>query len=415
MRFRAESRSLGARSLDDEAPALRSRSFLMLLVATLGAFSGFVLLLPVVPLWAVEAGTSEVAAGATTGVFMLVTVLTQLGMPWLLRRFDHRLALGLGTFLIGVPAPLFALAAELWALLAVSGLRGVGFGLLTVTGSALVAELVPAPQRGRAAGLYGLAVGLPNAILLPVGVWLAEHMGFVPLFWIAGVLPIAAAIAVAGIAPARNHAARDGVARDEVARDGTDHPETGRGRNFPVGLLPPWLVMTAVSIVAGGVIAFLPLAVVSSIAPVALLAFGMATTGCRWLAGQVGDRFGSQAVLLPSVLMAVLGMAAVAVAAAGPAIVAVPGALVLGGGFGAVQNATLVLMFERARSGPASTAWNVAYDAGNGIGATGFGVLIGVVDYPATFSLAAVLVLCSVPFALLRSSTRAKARTGASP
>ncbi|RCW45287.1 putative MFS family arabinose efflux permease [Halopolyspora algeriensis] len=401
MRFRVESRP-------PEGGALRSRSFLMLLVATLGAFAGYVTLLPVVPLWAVEAGASEVAAGATTGLFMLVTVLTQLGMPWLLQRVDHRIALGLGTFLIGVPTPLFALATELWALLAVSGVRGVGFGLLTVTGSALVAELVPPSQRGRAAGLYGLAVGLPNAVLLPVGVWLAGHVGFVPLFWAAGALPVAATIAVAGIAPVRDHAVRDGAARTHADRDGTDHLETGRSRRFPAGLLPPWLVMTAVSIVAGGVIAFLPLATASAIASVALLAFGMAATVCRWLAGQLGDRFGSRTVLLPSVLLAGVGMVGVAVATGGQALVAVPGALVLGGGFGAVQNATLVLMFERAPAGPASTTWNIAYDAGNGIGATGFGVLVGAVDYPITSFLAAALVFCCVPFALLGEGTHAQ-------
>lgn len=368
-----------------DGAALRSRSFLMLLVATLGAFAGYVLLLPVIPLWAVTGGAGEIAAGATNGVFMLVTVLTQLAMPWLLHRVDHRWALGLGTLLIGAPTPLFAISTELWALLGVSALRGIGFGLLTVTGSALVAELVPASQLGRATGLYGLAVGLPNAVLLPVGVWLAEYVGFVPLFWIAGALPLVAALAAAGIArvPKRTRSA-----------------ESGGGRMFPRALVPPWLVMLAVSVAAGGLVAFLPLAVATSVAPVALLAFGTATVGCRWVAGHVGDRFGSRGVLLPSVVIACLGLIVVAVATAGPAWMAVPGAFGLGAGFGALQNVTLVLMFERADSAPASTTWNIAYDAGNGLGSVGFGVLVATFDYPMTFAVAAVLVAVSAPVAV---------------
>src|SRR5699024_7826584 len=133
---------------------------------------------------------------------------TQLGMPWLLTKIDHRAALGLGVLLIGVPTPLYGATTQLPGLLAISGLRGVGFGLLTVAGSALVAELVPPGTRGRAAGLYGLAVGLPNAVFLPAGVWLAQHIGYLPLFWAAGLVPAATAALAFGIAPTAKSGAR---------------------------------------------------------------------------------------------------------------------------------------------------------------------------------------------------------------
>lgn len=365
-------------------PSPSARSFPMLLVATVAAFAGYVLLLPVVPLWAVRSGVSEAAAGTTTGMFMLVTVLTQLGMPWLLGRVDHRVALASGTLLIGLPAPLFAVATDLWSLLVVSALRGVGFGLLTVTGSALVAELVAPARRGRAAGLYGMAVGVPHAVLLPTGVWLADHVGFVEVFWFAAGCPVAGAIAAVGMGRV--------PARDTNAAG---------GRTFPVTLLPPWLVMTAVSLAAGGLVAYLPLAVGGSVGPAALLAFGAASVGFRWVAGQVGDRIGSRSIMVPSALLACAGLVVVAVGTAAASWLAIAGALALGAGFGALQNAALVLMFERAGSGPASTAWNVAYDAGNGLGSVGFGVLVGLLNYPATFAVAALLVAVSVPIALL--------------
>lgn len=377
-------------------PSAPIRSFPMLLAATVGAFAGYVLLLPVVPLWAVRSGVSESLAGTTTGVFMLVTVLTQLGMPWLLRRVGHRVALALGTLLIGLPTPLFVLATELWSLLAVSAMRGVGFGLLTVTGSALVAELVPAAQRGRAAGLYGMAVGVPHAVLLPTGVWLANHVGFAELFWVAAGCPVVGAVAAWGMGRIPAQPSRDG---------GT--------ATFPSTLLPPWLVMTAVSLSAGGLVAYLPLAVTGSVAPGALLAFGVATVGFRWIAGHIGDRVGSRPVVIPSVATACAGLVAVAAGTAGPSWLAVVGALALGAGFGALQNAALVLMFERASSGSASTVWNIAYDAGNGLGSVGFGVALGVLDYPATFAVAAALVAVSLPAALL--VVRRQARVGGAP
>ncbi|RRO12675.1 MFS transporter [Saccharopolyspora rhizosphaerae] len=356
---------------------LRQRSFRFLLIATIGGFSGYALLLPVVPLWAVAGGAGEVAAGATNAVFMLVTVLTQLVMPWLLARVDCRALFALGTAVIGAPTPLFALSSDLWVLLGVSALRGIGFGLLTVTGSALTAELVPVAQRGRAAGYYGLAIGLPNVALLPAGVWLSSRIGFEPLFWASGVVPVVAALSVIGIERVR-------IREQERAAPAKT-----------ASLLPSWTIMTANTAAAGGLTAFLPLAVDPSIAPAALLIFAGMTMLGRWLAGHLGDRFGQRRVLAPSVLLGGFGVLLIALAAWLADPVALLGAGVFGAGFGAMQNTTLILMLERVDSATASTAWNIAYDGGHGLGAIGFGVLIAASGYPVTFAVAgAVLIAC---------------------
>ncbi|WP_246155088.1 MFS transporter [Saccharopolyspora hirsuta] len=365
---------------------LQHGSFRLLLVATVGGFAGYILLMPVLPLWAVVGGAGEVAAGATNAVFMLVTVATQLCMPWLLKRIDHRIAFGLGTILIGVPTPLYALSSDLWLLLGVSSVRGIGFGLLTVTGAALVAELVPVEQRGRAAGLYGLSVGLPNVAFLPVGVWLTQQIGFAPLFWIAGALPVAATAALFG------------MSRVQARRPA----DTSRTTTFPFALLPSWTVMTAVAVGAGGIVAFLPLAIGESVAPAALMTFGAATMLGRWGAGQVGDRLGQHRILIPAVLLSALGAGLLAVAAWDADLVSLLGAAAFGGGFGAVQNTTLVMMFERTESGVASTAWNIAYDAGQGLGSLGFGILIALSGYPFTFVVMAVLIAACTPLAFNR-------------
>lgn len=368
----------------ESATPLRQRSFRYLLIATIGGFSGYALLLPVVPLWAVAGGAGEIAAGATNAVFMLVTVLTQLAMPWLLKRTDCRGLFALGTAMIGAPTPLFALSSDMWMLFTVSALRGVGFGLLTVTGSALTAELVPVAQRGRAAAYYGLAIGLPNVALLPAGVWLSGRIGFGPLFWAAGVVPIVAALTIVGIERVRTRARERGVS----AR--------------PATLLPSWTIMVFNTAAAGGLTAFLPLAVDPAVAPAALLIFAAATMFGRWLAGHLGDRFGQRGVLAPSVLLGGMGVVLLALAAWAADPVALAGAAVFGAGFGAVQNTTLILMLERVDSATASTAWNIAYDGGHGLGAIGFGILIAASGYPATFAITGVLLLACRALAVRR-------------
>jgi predicted MFS family arabinose efflux permease len=64
-----------------------------------------------------------------------------------------------------------------------------------------------------------------------------------------------------------------------------------------------------------------------------------------------------------------------------------------------VQNSTLVLMYRRVAAGgygTVSAMWNVAYDAGLGLGGTGFGVLAAHGSYPAAFGLTAALMLVAL-------------------
>src|SRR5688500_9281529 len=153
-----------------------------LVVMTCAGFSGYALLLTVAPLWAVHGGATTAGSGLVNGVLLLFTVLTQLLVPRALRRFGWGQVLTVGLVLLGVPGVLFSLSDELGPVLALSAVRGIGFGVLTVTGSAAVAALVGVERRGEAIGAYGLAVAAPNLVLLPAGPWIAESFGYSAVF-----------------------------------------------------------------------------------------------------------------------------------------------------------------------------------------------------------------------------------------
>ena len=164
--------SSGALSQLTRTPGILAAFALVLL-----AFGGFSLLLPVVPLAVVRGGGSEFVAGATTGVFMTVTVVFQLLTPRITGVIGYRWVLGIGSSLLGLPSGLLALFDSPFAVLSVSGVRGAGFGMMTVAGSALVAELAPPGMLGRATSLIGLAIGISEAHLLPTGLWTLDAFG----------------------------------------------------------------------------------------------------------------------------------------------------------------------------------------------------------------------------------------------
>src|SRR5262249_37175199 len=111
------------------------------------------------------------------------------------------------------------------------------------------------------------------------------------------------------------------------------------------------------------------------------------------------DRHGSSRLLVPAVAAAALGTAGLVWAGSPVAVIAGMG--LFGAGFGAAQNVTLAVMFERvppSEFGRVSALWNLAYDGGMGIGAVGFGRLVAWAGSPAAFGLtAAALAAAFLP------------------
>lgn len=370
---------------------LRSRDFMLLLVATFGALSNYAPLLSVVPLWAASGGSGGTGIGATTGVVMGTTVLTQLAMGRLLRLLTLRRMLGLGALLLGAATPAYALSSALAPVLVVSALRGVGFAMVVVAGSALVAELIPPQQWGKGAGVYGLATGLPSVVCLPLGVWVAQEVGFVPVFLVTTALSLAAVPAVLAMS----------VHRDR--REAAEAPSQPRTRVALRPLGGPWVLLLAAAFALGGVTTFLPLALASpGIASLALLALSLSMITGRWGAGALGDVLGSGRLLPPAVAAGALGMGGLALGVEYGGPVAVAAAALYGLGFGAIQNDTLVVMLRRSGSqghGIASTVWNIAYDAGTGAGAVLLGIVVATSGHAWAFVAAAVAIAVTAPMA----------------
>jgi predicted MFS family arabinose efflux permease len=369
---------------DPAKPPLLSRALLMYFLAAFGSMVSFYLLLSVVPLYATSAGAGGVGAGLTTGALMLATVAAELGTPALLARFGYRLVLAAGLVLLGAPALALTLSSSLAAILAVSLVRGVGLAIAVVAGSSLVATLVPPERRSEGLGLLGVVVGIPAVVALPLGVWLAEHVGFDPVFVAGAVAALVGLVALPAL-PGRT----PGSAQPIGVLAGLRSPAQ----------LRPAMVFLLTAMGAGIVVTFLPLATQGSdnLAAPALFANAVAATLARWWAGRHGAHHGQGGLLIGGVVACAIGMLALAFGASPVPVTA--GAVLLGLGFGVAQNASLTLMFERVSASGydmVSAVWNLAYDAGMGLGAAGFGILAARTGYAGAFALVAALMLVAL-------------------
>ena len=369
-------------------PPIMTRELALVFLSGFGMALSFYLLLSVVPLYAASVGAGGIGAGLTTGALMFATVAAELATPGLAARLGYRRVFAAGLFLLGAPALALIWAHGMLAILAVCLVRGVGFAITVVLGSALVAVLVPPERRGEGLGLYGIVVGVPGVIGLPAGVWLAQHVGY-PTVFVAGALSaLAGLVAVPGL-PQRAPTTEPPVGILEALRS--------------PGLVRPAFLFSTTALAAGAVFTFLPIAVTrrsGNVAALALFAHAIATTLTRWWAGHYADRHDASRLLIPSVIVAASGMFLLVLTSSSIAVVG--GMILFGCGFGVAQNASLTLMYERTSASgydSVSAMWNLAFDTGLGVGGAGFGVLAAQTGYPPAFAATALLMLAALAIA----------------
>ncbi|AWB84315.1 MFS transporter [Corynebacterium liangguodongii] len=354
----------------------RARGLVPTLVAVAAAFGAWSLLLPVVPTAVLDAGGSETLAGGSTGAFMGATVLTQVFVPSLLRRFGYRAVIAVASVLLGVPSLGYILGMDPAIVLSVSVVRGIGFGALSVAEAAIIAELVPLRLLGRTSGIFGLFVGFSQMLALPSGLALAQVVGYPVVFIIATALGLVGLVVCLGIPPT---------------------PEAGAGGGELAGVrVPLWrlvavpmLALSLVTTAYGAVTNFLP-ASVREMSPAAGAAFGgvllavlnLAAMFSRYFAGVVLDRRGVPGtVIIPFQMCAAAGIFTIAVVMVTDASVLwlLLAAFLYGAGFGAVQNESLTMLFYRlpkSKASEASAMWNISFDGGTGLGSTVYGMML---------------------------------------
>ena len=381
---------------DDRRPlALQWPCARMMLMAVAG-FTGFFVTLPSLPAYVASAGNSTAAAGATTTVMLAATVLFQPVVPALLRRLSTPATVAIGLVVLGLPAPLLIWVSTGAGLYSICVLRGVGFAIFTVAGAFMASEVAPPGREGEAAGLYGLAAGIPNVIMIPLSVLLLHAVGFWPIAAIAG-LPLVGAVLAVGSGWRR------------VAAGPTQAVPTGATQRAVARSLLPAAVLFAITITAGAVVTILPIVRSELVATVGLLVFALAAALARWQAGAQVDRPGRTWLLVGACGVAIAGLFALSAGLSGPSDgVVLAACAVLGVGYGAVQCLTLVYAFARTASSQrsvASAVWNGAFDAGTATGAVLIGALSATgMGWWGTFAVLAVLVAAVTPAAV--SSTR---------
>ena len=132
---------------------LPRETYVLALVAFCVAL-GFGIVVPAVPLFALQFGVGTTAAGAVVSAFALMRLVSGLAGGRLVDRVGERVALLSGLLVVAVSSLLAGLAVSYPQLLVLRGVGGIGSAVFTIAATTLLLRVAAAAQRGQTQSVY---------------------------------------------------------------------------------------------------------------------------------------------------------------------------------------------------------------------------------------------------------------------
>src|SRR5271166_882246 len=133
--------------------------------------------------------------GVLGGSFMIVYTIVSPLMGWLGDRYNRRVILACGVGLWSLATVGTAFSADFYHMFFWRALLGVGEASYGVIAPALLADLFSVERRGRAMGIYYLALPVGTALGYVIAGRVCSHWGWHPVFLVVGIPGLLAALA----------------------------------------------------------------------------------------------------------------------------------------------------------------------------------------------------------------------------
>ncbi len=383
--------------------ALFTPRFFALFSFTFVVFISLFQMLPTAPYRILALGGSTSAAGLFLGGLTYASALSAPFTGSLVDRLGQRRVLIVTSLIIAGFSLLYSITTNPTVMIVLVVIHGVFWsGLLTASG-AYMAAVLPEKRRAEGLGYWGFASITAIGVAPTLG-FVVYHFGWFTLCMEMVALNLLMTF-IAWRLP--EHPEPAGV---------VDVPKPHTAERAALIQWPTLFLSLTMSLIAfgyGALTSFSALFADSlGITPRSLFLIAMAVSmfSGRLLIGRAIDRIGHRRVLLPSLVMSALGLAATALTT-GPVMLVAAG-LLFGMGFGLMWPAFAAIIIGRSgpeRRGAAYGAMIAAFDTGIGTGSTVLGIAIQRFGYRPAFAAAAALAALSAPYFLFIERRQAKA------
>ncbi len=354
-------------------------AFALLLPVGLLGYGNMYLLVPTIPRYIDRLGGTHSDLGVVMGLFSLTSLLMRPVAGALSDRFGSKAVLALGAGGMGLVNLAYLPTASVAGAMVVRSLHGLGWGVFSVAGSTMAAEITPPGRRGEALSLFGMMGGLGLALGPVIGDAVGAGDESFLLAAAAGIVSLALTLA--------------------IPLPGSDAERSRQGRTslFTRGALLPAAVTLTFMATYGAVFTFVPVLTQQRgmggagwfFTPYAL---GMVLS--RTFTGRLSDRYGRTRLIAPGMVLAACGLALLG--ASDDRIALAAAALLYSGAFAAVQPICLAWATDRSRPedrGAGIATALAAQDLGISLGSFAAGLVADAAGLGFLFSAAVAVAL----------------------
>lgn len=382
-------------------PAIPRLRFISIFGGLFCSYLALSSVIPVLPTYVRDAFHADnFAVGLVVTATALTAVITRPIAGTLADRHGYRFIMQVGALLVALGGFLYMLPLNLFSLVAVRLLLGIGEGAVFTAGAAWTVSLAPGNRRGQLIGLYGVSMwgGITLGTLAGAAL---QSLGYSNVWLFAAIAPLVG-LALISTAPAPQLPATP-------ARHG-------------LLLRPAMLPGLSLSLAAAGYAGLAAFVVLHLRARgiengvVALTAYSAVYAATRLFIGHLPDQLGPRKVAAWAGVGEAIGLAIIALA---PTLwVAVIGGVVMGAGFSLLYPSLALIVMnttEKRQQGAALGAYTSFWDLGLGVWGPATGAIATALGYPAVFAVGAVCALGSVGLALAIRARSAPLEAEAAP
>ncbi|WP_331434631.1 MFS transporter [Bacillus sp. SA1-12] len=161
-----------------EAPALWTKSFLLLIIGNLFLFMSFMMLMPTMPPQAKALGASDVQIGLVTSLFAVAAIIVRPFIGFMLESTSRKWLVVVGAVILLFLTISYTYTSVILLFLAVRFIHGFAWGVSTTVNGTVAVELVPQKRIGEGMGYFGLSVTIGMIVAPSLGIFLYQNFGF---------------------------------------------------------------------------------------------------------------------------------------------------------------------------------------------------------------------------------------------
>jgi len=370
-------------------------SYVAMIVSNTLMATGFMMVIPILPKFALTLGASLTLAGVIAGLFSITALVFRPVAGVLTDRLNMKAVALWATVGLAVATLGYSLSGSVGSLFLFRLAHGAVFAVAGTASNSLGTAFIPAKRLGEGIGYLGLGFILASALGPNLGLELSARFGYPLAFRVAFVLLLAGALVIATVryqpAAGKKTQRRRLPALSELVA---------------LELAPLVLIVAAFSFTNGLIGAFI--ALVGEQRGFASVGIYFVTNAIvllasRPLAGRLVDARGLGFVLVPAFVCAAAATTLIAFAS-GLWMLAIAGALYAAGS-GSSQPAlqtSCIRELGPARTGVAMSTFFIGADVGQGLGPIVGGAIAGRFGYTVLFLVGTALLLAGLAFWLLR-------------